>query len=930
MLAANPVDILALNETWLDSTIKDEDMHISGYEIKRRDRTVRGADGKMYGGVCFYVRLSINFKLRPDLSLDQLENLCIEVRKPNSKPFIVATWYRPPDSTVEKFSFFETLIGKMDSEDVEYHLLGDFNCNIGATTFDHATRVLTSITDLYNVQQLINEPTRITESSSTTIDLIFTNEPDKIFFSGVSHVGISDHNLVFAFRKLSSGLLTKEHSSITYRNFKRFNPDSFRSDIRSLNWDCIKALEDPNEMWETWKKMFNDVVDWHAPLRTKRIRGSQSPWITAELKQLMHQRDILKLKAIKSKHPHDWSLFKKARNSVNNEIKRAKEIHYQTAFNDNKNNLRKTWRIINEMTSRKQTANSFIKEIVCNETSVIDSRKLSEAFNDHFASVGPKLSNEVPLSVGSRSHLDYLLTTPSNTNSFQLKQTDTLTVFSLLSKLCISKATGLDKISAKLLRLCPDLIAESLCFIFNSSINLGIFPDDWKSSKVIPLHKQGERRDMNNYRPISIIPVVAKVLERIVYNQVYEFLTNTNLLTNSQSGFRSLHSTVTALLEATNTWAYNIDCGKVNSVVFLDLKKAFDTVDHGILLSKLNAYGIGGTAHSWFKSYLRNRQQKCIVNGHLSSNRSLLCGIPQGTILGPLLFLIYINDLPNCLVHSQPRMYADDTHLTLASNNINDIEIYLNQDLENVNEWLIANRLTLNQSKTEFMLIGSRQRLCTFQSAPNLKINGAPIKQVSVTKSLGVYIDENLSWNTHIDKLIKKVASGIGGLKRIRTLVPAATLKTLFNSLIQPHFDYCCIVWDHCNRTQAINLQKLQNRAARALTFSSYDADANPLIQTLGWKKLESQRIFQKAVMVHKSLNGLAPEYMRTMFTGRDEISSKPLRDTEGKLAIPKPRTNYLKNSFSYSGAVLWNSLPTELRQASTLDHFKAGYNKLI
>ena len=296
--------------------------------------------------------------------------------------------------------------------------------------------------------------------------------------------------------------------------------------------------------------------------------------------------------------------------------------------------------------------------------------------------------------------------------------------------------------------------------------------------RVISLFKQGDRRNLNNYRPISVIPIVAKVFERIIYDQVYAFLIANNLLSNSQSGFRPLHSTVTALLEATNSWAYNIYQGNVNAVVFLDLKKAFDTVNHEILLSKLRAYGIGGVAGNWFKSYLNNRNQKCFVNGQLSGSRSLLCGIPQGTILGPLLFLIYINDLPNCLVHSRPRMYADDTHLTFASNNLDDIEYHLNLDLAKVNKWLIANRLTLNQSKTEFMLIGARQRLCTLQSAPCLAIDNVPIKQVSQIKSLGVHIDENLSWNIHIEEVAKKIASGIGALKRVRQFVPTATLIT--------------------------------------------------------------------------------------------------------------------------------------------------------
>ena len=271
-----------------------------------------------------------------------------------------------------------------------------------------------------------------------------------------------------------------------------------------------------------------------------------------------------------------------------------------------------------------------------------------------------------------------------------------------------------------------------------------MFPIEWKSTKVIPLFKQGERSDLNNYRPISIIPVVAKVFERIVYNQFYEYLTENNLISCNQSGFRSLHSTATALLEATDNWAFNIDKGNVNAVIFLDLKKAFDTVDHSILLSKLKAYGVGSNSSNWFKSYLDNRTQKCFVNGSLSNTQPLTCGIPQGTILGPLLFILYINDLPNCLNNSHPRMYADDTHLTFASNNVVHLEEYMNDDLTKITEWLAANKLTLNKSKTEFMLIGSRQRLYTFNRLPSFTIDGNSIKKSRIYE---------ISWSIYRSKL---------------------------------------------------------------------------------------------------------------------------------------------------------------------------------
>ena len=248
---------------------------------------------------------------------------------------------------------------------------------------------------------------------------------------------------------------------------------------------------------------------------------------------------------------------------------------------------------------------------------------------------------------------------------------------------------------------------------------------------------------------------------------------------------------------------------------FFYLKKAFDIVDRSILLSKLKAYDVGSNSANWYKSYLNNRTRKCSVNGSVSDSQPLTCGIPQGTILGLLLFILYINDLPNCLVNSHPRIYADDTRLTFASNDVAYVEENMNDDLTKITEWLSANKITLNKSKTEFMLIGSRQRLNTFNRLPSFTIDSNSIKQVEFTKSLRVYIDENLTWNVRIEHISKKIASCTGILKRSRSFVPFETLLSIYNALVQPHFGYCSVVWGNCNKSLSIKRQKLQNRAAR-------------------------------------------------------------------------------------------------------------------
>lgn len=918
LLVDNSLDVLSLNETKLDNSIEDSEIHIPGYEIIRRDRNRHG------GGVCFYVQTSLNFSVRSDLHMQNLENLAIEIRNPSSKPFVVVSWYRPPNSPVSCFTYIETIIGQLDSECVDFYLMGDMNCNMASTIVDNNSRLLLDVCATFDLHQLISEPTRITERTSTLIDLIFTNCPDKIICSGVANVSISDHNLIYAYRKLSLNSQSIGHKTITYRNFKNFDLESFRKDISTVDWNIIiSSNQDPNVMWQLWKTKFLDKIEKHAPTRTKRVRSRKTPWITSDLKQSMHDRDKLKQRAVQSNDPRDWIAYKRLRNRVNNTIKMSKELYYKNAFTDYQGNSRKTWQTINELTSRKLNT-TFIKELKIDGTSLSQPSQISNAFNEYFATIGPKLAHEISITGDDASYVNYLTI---NENLFYFQPTTKDKVLSLLNGLCMSKATGLDMISARLIRESADVISFSLCQMFNKSLELGIFPDDWKCAKVTPLFKQGERNDTNNYRPISVISIVAKVFERIAYDQLYSFLSKYDVISKHQSGFRSLHSTVTALLEATDNWAYNIDCSNVNAVVFLDLKKAFDTVDHEILLSKLHLYGIQGRAHNWFQSYLSNRSQKCFVNGSLSESCTLKCGIPQGTILGPLLFLLYINDLPNCLSNSQPRMYADDTSLTYADSNPNSIQVSLNKDLDNISKWLSANKLTLNMTKTEFMLIGSRQKLNSLVATPVLEINGDRIKQVTSTKSLGINIDNNLSWNEHINKLAKKIASGIGALKRIRPFVPSATLHLVFKALVQPHFDYCSVVWGNCGKTLSLKLQKLQNRAARVLTFSNYDANAENLFKILGWQDLSQQREMQTATFVYKSLNGLTPKYLSSKFVERCDITSYSLRDDTNKLAIPLPRTNYLKNSFGYRGAVLWNSLPSNVRKARSLNEFRQLLN---
>ena len=914
---AESIDILAINETKLDSTVSDKKIELPGFEVVRRDRVLGG------GGVCIYLRTNINFRRRPDLCPDELECLTVEIIKPHSKGFLVSTWYRP-ESPVALFNVFENMIGQIDSEGLELYLLGDLNCEMRPHIIDHNRKHIVNVMDIYGLHQLINEPTRITATSESLIDLCLTNCSEKITHSGVLHLGISDHSLVFMTRK-SKMERSRVHKAIQFRSLKNFCKADFLADLAEIDWKAITGpADDPNKSWQNWKSCLMSVIDKHAPIRHKRIRGKKCPWISHEVLQKMRVRDFLKSSHAQTKDPAIWLQYKKARNTANSALKAAKRKYFSENLETSAKNQRKTWKLLNELLS-KQPSKSAVAEIKLVDKVLGAAPDIAEALNTHFTNVGANLARGIPST--SVDPLSYLIDTES---SFSFQKITANDVANLISKLDTKKATGLDNIPGKFLKMAGDIVAPSLSAIFNQSMSTGIFPFDWKKARVTPIFKNGNKTDPNNYRPISVISLVAKIFEKLIHDQIYEYLNKNNLLANCQSGFRPQHSTLTAMLEASNSWCINIDQGLLNGVIFIDLKKAFDTLDHEILIRKLSMYGFDRNSVRWFESYLSSRTQVCNVNGYLSNAREIKLGVPQGSLLGPLLFLLYINDLPNALCEGQPRMYADDTSISFTAPHKSGLQSVINEDLKNVNVWLKANKLSLNVAKTEFMVIGSRQRLMVNSDAViHIHIEDKEIKQVETSKSLGLTIDETLGWSKHVMNISKKISAAIGALKRIRSFIDQKSANTIYKALIEPHFSYCAAVFDGLSEGLSDKLQKLQNRAARIVTNASYDASAEPILDMLGWQRVSQIRTKQKAVVMYKTINELTtPSYLQSLFKNRELVYN--VRNSENILQVPKPKTDYGKRSFSYSGATLWNGLPVQLRRPTTLSHFKKGISEHV
>ena len=619
-----------------------------------------------------------------------------------------------------------------------------------------------------------------------------SNCEEVIQSSGVIACGASDHDMVFVHRKLSHKKC--KASFIKARLFSNFDENKFIKACESLTFDNVYNTTDPDAAWCHFRTELLDICDAMAPYGSIRIRGRLPEWMTDEYMSIAKAKDKAKRKSNKSRNAVDFFIYKNLRNEANTMSANLKRDFITTSIGDNKNNVKKLWKILRKLIpSKNSSANSE-----CEINGSSDPLHIAESFNKLFCSIGSELAEKIP--DVSLDHIPEILETDS---VFEFEEVSTECVMKLLKNICASKATGIDGISAKFLKLAYIPLSGPITHIINCSLRLSVVPMEWKRARVSPLFKSGDRSEMTNYKPISVLPVMGKILERIVHDQLYRYLDENNLLHPAQSGFRPGHSTVSSTVIFLNSIYSVFDKNMITGSVFLDLKKAFDTVDHTLLCHKLIKYGVVGRSNAWFRNYLENRQQVTRYKKCISSLRDINCGIPQGSILGPLLFILYINDLPSSTFSSDIGLYADDTVLYTSGSDVEEVSVKLQDDMNRVYLWMCANKLSLNVSKTKSMLFATQY----FNGCVDLSINvaGEVLEQVNVFKYLG-FIDNKLTFNDHIEYILKKSKQKVGFLWRVRKYLPRSIALTLYKSLVLPHFDYGDIIYGH---TVQSNLQKL-------------------------------------------------------------------------------------------------------------------------
>ncbi len=907
LIVERNVDVLCISETWLSPHTPNIYVDIPNFCIFRRDNG-RGA------GVCIYAKETLNPQIIETNVLQQegTEDVWVKIQKRKLPSVIIGCIYRHPKAPSLSYDYIHDILQAICTHNKTIFALGDLNDDLLQKN-SRLSRIIKS----NKLSQLINKPTRVTPTSATLLDVIITNKPDIALNTDVVPHPIADHDLISVTLNISKPKFPRNIKTI--HELKNYSGDA----LCNLIFDNINHMnkilhtDNVNEQANILTSVLNHSLEKCAPIVSKEISRPPSPWMNDEIKEVIRaKKEARKLLKNDRYNITLQNQYRNVKKQVKQIITNTKKDYYHKELANSSNNIASTWNIIKNMVPSSKIKSGI--SLTDSEGSTVDS------FNAFFANVGKNTFDKTHTGTSNN-----MVTEPNNLASlFRPQPVDTNSIILTIKHLRNTASFGSDNISLCFIKDSLYVTAYYLTQIINTSIVTGVFPKVWKHAIVTPLHKNGDINEASNYRPISLLPIFSKILEKIVANQLSTFLESKNLLSNNQHGFRPKLSTETALTILTKEIYNNIDNRRISLLTLCDLSKAFDSVNHNILINKLIKIKIDSY---WFENYLSDRTQSVRLGNNLSSSLPVTFGVPQGSILGPILFNIFVNDMRDNINNCTLIQYADDTQF-LHSSNIYEVDnlIHMSEDtLKKARSYFTENGLMMNEGKTQCIFIGSRQLIAKLPSNLTIRVNDNIIEPTTHVKNLGVHFDNYMTFDKHITEISRKTVGTLMYINRIKDNFDKSTRVIVVQSLVLSILNYCNTIWGTTNATQISKVQKLQNFAAKVAdgTAKKYD-HVTPILKDLGWLNVKDTITLETLCSIFKYVNNIYPNYILHLPFVRDVITSSTRQ--QDKLYIPNTKTDIGGKSLNIMGAKLWNNLPSNIRKSHNLSTFKSCLKRML
>lgn len=849
------------------------------------------------------------------LNLDDPEYLILEIVYPNEGLLLFSSIYRRPKGhfLTEFFSVFN----RYSPVYRNFILAGDLNCNI--LKDDVYSRHLKDLIKSQSLYLVPSDATHHTATSDSLLDVFIIDDESKVqSFYKSPEPFIAGHDLI----KLSYSFKITHSTprSITRRSFKYFDSEKFTDSLTAVLSSCTIEDDYPSRDIEhnfsEFSSLFLNEINTNAPLRTFRVTKPSAPWITSVLKERIKNRTKLYKIAIRTNDILDRHIYRHHRNQLTIDLKKAKSEYIFNKLS-NINDQTMMWRELSSLGLVKTSLSSPLHFFT------------TEQLNMSYVSI----SSSYPKCTISDYQAITSITqhTADQALPFSFSNISQNTIATLIDKLPNSHTSGPDGISPFFLKTSARVILPLLATFFNTFLQASVFPSIWKRAFIKPLSKISSPLSPSDTRPIANLSELSKIFERILFNQISQYIESNNILDEKQSAYRTGFSTQTALLEVVDFVDKGIDEGLITIMVLFDFSKAFDTIRHCLLLKKLRLLGFSDSALKLVLSYLTDRMQAVIDEHRVPSTwLGTSTGVPQGSVLGPLLFILFINDIGSVIKHSKHMIFADDTQILLHVHPsfIKQGLQLVSTDVNAIHKYSEENCLKLNISKTKILLLGSRRFLSEIDlaSLPPISVNDVTIPYVTKARNLGIIFSSDLSWNNHISFVSSKVHGVLYKLKYHKHSLSQDIRIKLISTLIFPHLDYCCLVYNGLTSELNVKLQRLINCCIRFIFDLRRDVHITPFRHQLGWLSVENRRLYFLGILTYKILHSMSPNYLLCLFNLHDPSLRRSSRiNSSNTFAIPLHRTASYRNSFVLSAIYFWHTLPPTITSCSTLSSFKTS-----